>query len=150
MRLEFWKELLPALQRAGYEHWAGITATTDSWLSSAIGAGGCSINLCFLRHEIRVELVFNRSDRSENKELFDQLSENRDRYEKAVGEALEWRRNDDKKVSMVVCKNSVQGYSKENWPGMVTWLVDHYRKMDDTFSEPVRALASRMRPGGGA
>ena len=51
---------------------------------------------------------------------------------------------------MVVCKTPVQGYSKENWPEMIAWLVDHYRKMEETFSEPVRGLAARMKPGGGS
>ena len=150
MRWEFWELLLPALRQAGHERWQNINPTKDSWISSATGVGGCSINLCFLRYEIRAEFVFNRSDRRENKWLFDQLAENRETYEQAVGEEFEWRRIDDKKVSMVVCKTPVQGYSKENWPEMIAWLVDHYRKMEETFSEPVRGLAARMKPGGGS
>lgn len=51
---------------------------------------------------------------------------------------------------MVVCKTAVQGYSKENWPEAIAWMVDHYRRMDEAFSEPVRGLAARMKPGGGA
>ncbi len=149
MRLEFWDQLLPVLRQAGLERWQNINPTTDSWLSSATGVGGCSINLCFLRHEIRVELVFNRSDRDENKWLFDQLANDREQHRQAVGEELDWRRVDQKKVSMVVCKTTVQGYSRENWPEMIAWLVEHYRRMDAAFSEPVRSLAARMKPGGG-
>lgn len=150
MRLEFWDQLLPELRQAGFERWQNINPTKDSWLSSATGVGGCSINLCFLRNEIRAEFVLNRSEKDENKWLFDQLFEDRERYEETVGEALEWRRIDDKKVSMVVCKIPAQGYSKENWLEMTAWLVDRYRKMDEAFSEPVRRLAARMKPGGGA
>ena len=106
--------------------------------------------MIFLRHEVRVEFQLNRSDRDENKWLFDQLAADKARYEQVVGEELEWRRIDDKKVSMMVCKTPVQGYSKENWPEMIAWLVEHYRKMDEAFSEPVRALAARMKPGAGA
>jgi hypothetical protein len=99
---------------------------------------------------VRVEFQLNRSQRDENKWLFDQLAKNRETYEQTVGEELDWRRIDDKKVSMVVCKTAVQGFSTENWPMMIEWLVDHYRKMDDAFSEPVRGLAARMKPVGGS
>lgn len=148
MREEFWNLLLPALRNAGCDKWQNINPTKDSWLSSATGVSGCAINLCFLRHEIRAELAINRSDASENKWLFDRLLEQREDLETTFGNELDWRRMDDKKVSMVVCKTPVQGYSKENWDEMIAWLIDHYRKMDNAFSEPVRALATRMKPGG--
>ncbi|MFD1157930.1 DUF4268 domain-containing protein [Roseovarius aestuarii] len=149
MRLEFWDQALEALRSAGLERWQNITPSRDHWSNSSIGVSGCGLTLIFLRHEVRVELQLGRSNPDENKWLFDQLVEGREKYEKAFGGELEWRRMDDKKVSILVCKTPVQGYSKENWPDMIGWLVDHYKKMDEVFSEPVRQLASRMKPGGG-
>ncbi|PVA10192.1 hypothetical protein DC366_11140 [Pelagivirga sediminicola] len=148
MRMEFWEQALQALRGAGLERWQNITPSKDHWVNSSIGVSGCTLTLIFLRHEIRVEFQLNRADREENKWLFDQLAEDKGRYEDAMEESLEWRRMDDKKVSMVVSKTPVQGYSKENWDEMIAWLVKHYQKMDKAFSEPVRALASRMKPGG--
>jgi len=148
MRMEFWEQALQALRGAGLERWQNITPSKDHWVNSSIGVSGCTLTLIFLRHEIRVEFQLNRADREENKWLFDQLAADKGRYEDAMEEPLEWRRMDDKKVSMVVSKTPVQGYSKENWDEMIAWLVKHYQKMDKAFSEPVRALASRMKPGG--
>jgi len=150
MRLEFWEQALEALRAAGLERWQNITPSRDHWLNSSIGVSGVTLTLIFLRHEVRVEFQLNRSDPAENKWVFDQLAENSETYEQTVGEELEWRRIDDKKVSMVVCKTPVQGYSKENWPAMIDWLVDHYREMDEAFSGSVRGLAARMKPGGGS
>jgi hypothetical protein len=150
MRLEFWEKALEALRGAGLERWQNITPSRDHWLNSSVGVSGVTLTLIFLRHEVRVEFQLNRSDPAENKWLFDHLARDKEAFESMVGEELEWRRIDDKKVSMVVCKTPVQGYSKENWDEMITWLIDHYRKMDNAFSEPVRALAGRMKPGGGA
>jgi hypothetical protein len=150
MRLDFWEQALEALRRAGLERWQNITPSRDHWLNSSVGVSGCTLTLIFLRHEVRVEFQLNRPDRTENKWLFDKLALERERHEGVVGEPLEWRRIDDKKVSMVVCKTAVQGYSKENWPEMISWLVEHYRKMDEAFSEPVRSLAARVKPGGGS
>ncbi len=149
MRLEFWEQALNSLKNAGLERWQNITPSRDHWLNSSIGVSGVTLTLIFLRHEVRVEFQLNRSDPAENKWLFDQLAANKEQYEQSVGAPLEWRRMDDKKVSMMTCKTAVQGYSKENWPEMVSWLVEHYRKMDQAFSEPVRSLAARMKPGGG-
>lgn len=150
MRMEFWEQALEGLRGAGLERWQNITPSKDHWVNSSIGVSGCTLTLIFLRHEVRVEFQLNRSSREENKWLFDQLASEKERYEEAVGEPLEWRRIDEKKVSMVVCKTPAQGYSKENWPEMIAWLVDRYRKMDETFSEPVRGLAARMKPSGGS
>lgn len=149
MRLEFWEQALEKLRDAGLERWQNITPSRDHWLNSSIGVSGCTLTLIFLRHEVRVEFQLNRSERDENKWLFDELYKEKEKFEHAVGVELDWRRIDDKKVSMMVCKTPVQGYSKENWPEMIAWLVDHYKKMDRAFSEPVRQLASRMKPGGG-
>lgn len=148
MRVEFWEQALEGLRGAGLERWQNITPSKDHWVNSSIGVSGCTLTLIFLRHEVRVEFQLNRSSRDENKWLFDQLASEKERYEQAVGEPLEWRRNDDKKVSMMVCKTPVQGYSKENWPEMITWLIEHYQKMDAAFSEPVRVLASNIPHGG--
>lgn len=147
MRMEFWEQALTALRGAGLERWQNITPSKDHWMNSSIGVSGCTLTLVFLRHEVRVEFQLNRSSREENKWLFDQLASEKERYELAVGEPLEWRRIDDKKVSMMVCKMPVQGYSKENWPEMISWLIEHYRKMDAAFSEPVRVLAAKIPHG---
>lgn len=149
MRLDFWEQALERFREAGLERWQNITPSRDHWLNSSIGVSGCTLTLIFLRHETRVEFQLNRSNPDENKWLFDQLVAKKEKYEEAFGGELDWRRMDDRKVSMMVCKTPVQGYSKENWPDMIAWLVDHYKKMDEVFSEPVRQLASRMKPGGG-
>ncbi|QFT59419.1 hypothetical protein FIU94_11350 [Sulfitobacter sp. THAF37] len=148
MRMEFWEQALEGLRGAGLERWQNITPSKDHWVNSSIGVSGCTLTLIFLRHEVRVEFQLNRSSRDENKWLFDQLASEKERYEEVVGEPLEWRRIDDKKVSMMVCKTSVQGYSKEHWPEMIKWLIEHYQKMDAAFSEPVRSLATKIPQGG--
>ena len=149
MRFAFWAEALEALRSAGLERWQNITPSRDHWLTSSVGVSGCNLVLIFLRQEVRVEFQFNRLDAAENKWLFDRLSAQQAELAVAVGAELEWRRLDDKKVSMIVCKTPVQGYSKEHWPEMIGWLCDHYRRMDNAISKPLRTLAARMKPGGG-
>lgn len=148
MRLDFWQETLERMRGAGFERWQNISPSKDRWLASGIGVIGCGINMVFLRYEVRVELVLNRADAAENKWFFDELEKERAKYDAAFGPALEWRRADDKRISMVLNRHKVQGFSRENWPEMIDWLVENYRQMETTFAEPVRQLAAQMKPGG--
>lgn len=150
LKAEFWGEVLAGMNEAGLDRWLNITPSKKHWIDARTGVNGCYVRLIFVQNEIRVEFQLGRETPSENKWLFDQLAQNRAAYQQVVGEELEWRRIDQKKVSMVVCKTPVQSYSKENWPEMIAWLVNRYRKMDEAFSEPVRGLAARMKPGGGS
>ncbi|MGR3434646.1 MAG: DUF4268 domain-containing protein [Shimia sp.] len=130
------------MRAAGHERWATISPSRDHWLVSSLGIAGCSLVLIFLRHEVRVELQINRSDQAENKRLFDRLAERRSVLDAAFGDDLEWRRMDDKKISIVSCKQPAQGYSKENWPEMIAWLVDRYARMESTLADPMREAAA--------
>lgn len=147
MRIEFWEKLLESFRSRGLERWQNIGASKDHWLTSSTGASACNIVLIFLRHEIRVELQLNRSITSENKWLFDQLAAKADQYNAKLDTTLDWRRMDDKKVSIISCKLPVQGYSKENWTDMISWLADHYQQMERAFAEPVRQLVTQVRAG---
>lgn len=148
MRYAFWEKVLEAFREAGLERWQNISPSRDHWLTSSIGVSGCILVLIFLRQEIRVELQLNRSEASENKWLFDQLATNSEEFAEKVGAELEWRRLDDKKVSIIQCKLPVQGYSKENWPEMIEWLKQNYKRMDAAFSERVASFASQMKSSG--
>lgn len=147
MRLAFWEEMLNALRAAGFERWQNISPSKESWCTSGTGTSGVTLTLTFLRHEVRSELQINRPSAEENKWLFDQLAKHRERYEGKVNAELDWRRLDEKKVSIVSCKKAFQGYSRENWPDMIQWLCDRYGEMEKAFSDDVRNLAVQLKPG---
>jgi len=43
---------------------------------------------------------------------------------------LNWRRMDDKKVSVIGCGKSFDGHNRANWPAMISWLVEHLQCME--------------------
>lgn len=145
MRYAFWEQVLEAFREAGFERWQNISPSRDHWLTSSVGVSGCNLVLIFLRQEIRVELQLNRSDASENKWLFDRLASEADDLAAKIGDQLDWRRLDDKKVSIIQCRLPVQGYTKDNWPEMVDWLRQRYAQMDAAFSDRVNSLAGQMK-----
>lgn len=111
-------------------------------MTSATLVSGCTINLSFLRNEIRVEFLLNRPNPAENKWMFDQLQRGQEAFEAKLDRELEWRRLDDNRKSDIVCRKPVEGYNRENWPEMIEWLCETYRQV---FSQPVRELAVQLQ-----
>ena len=144
MRHSFWEELLEEFRIADLERWQNISPSRDHWLTSSIGVSGCSLVLIFLRQEIRVELNLSRPEPRENKWLFDRLQAERG-HKPPLDFELEWRRLPERRVSIIQCKKAVQAYSKENWPEMIGWLREHYKRMDRLFIGRVNALAEEMK-----
>lgn len=145
MRYAFWEQVLEAFREAGLERWQNISPSRDHWLTSSIGVSGCNLVLVFLRQEIRVELQLNRSEALENKWLFDRLANEAEDLAAKVGAELDWRRLDDKKVSIIQCRLPVQGYTKDNWPEMIDWLRQSYAPMEAAFSDRLNVLLGQMK-----
>lgn len=148
MRLGFWETALEHLRAEGLDRWQNIGPSRECWLTSGTGVTGCSLVLIFLRHEVRVELQLNRTSAAENKWFFDRLLQSMGDFQAKIGLPLEWKRLDNRKISIVACKQVFQGYDKENWPEMIAWLAVHYRQMEAAFAEPVRRLAEQLRANG--
>lgn len=148
LRQKFWVLVLEAIRAAGLERWQNISPSRDNWISASVGVPGCRISLLFNLREIRVELQIDRPDPNENKWLFDCLSERREELAQGFGDELDWRRLDDNRWSLIVCRASRDGQDEEQWPEMVAWLRDHYQKIDAAFVPTLRELASRMPAGG--
>ena len=145
MRHEFWGDLLEEFHNNGLDRWQNINPSRDHWLTSSLGVAGCNLVLIFLRNEIRVELNLARPSAEENKWLFDELEKSKTEIDLIVDGGLEWRRMDEKKASIVQCKQAVQGYSKENWPDMISWLNSHYRQMETAFAGRLVQLAGQLK-----
>ncbi len=74
--------------------------------------------MIFGKDETRVEFVLNTGAKERNKVLFDYLYDRRDQLQKSFGAPFEWRRLDDKKVSLVVFRQPFDGYERANWSEM--------------------------------
>jgi len=121
-RLKFWGQLLPTLTGKAAELYANRSPGRDHWLSGSTGHSGVNHNFHFLKDRIRYELYIGNSDHDYNKRIFDGLSEHREKLEAAFGDALDWRRLDDKKSSRIFAEKLIETYDEENWPEAFEWL----------------------------
>ncbi len=145
LRTEFWHRVLEALEHAEIDLYSNVSPGRDQWLSAGSGLGGVIYHMIFGRDGVRVEFVLGSESREKNKVMFDYLFERRLQIERTYGAALEWRRLDDKKVSIIMSGEDFEGFERENWPKMIEWLVAHVWKFQCAFSPEIGNLRQLMR-----
>lgn len=145
LRTEFWQKALQALERANVPLYSNVSASRDHWLNAGSGLGGVMYTMIFNRDEVRVDFTIARASKEQNKRLFDVLIQRRSEIEGVFGAALEWRRNDEKKVSTVAFGKPFSGHEREHWPEMIEWLVNHLQKMHAAFSPHIPLLRKQLR-----
>ncbi len=145
LRMQFWAKALAKLREDGIAIFGNISPTKDHWLSAGSGVRACPWQMIFGKGEARIQLALSRSDAAENKWLFDQLHAEQSAIEAAFGAALEWRRMDDKKQSLIVFGQDFDGYDRENWPKIAEWLSSHLRRLENALNEPLARLGRQVR-----
>jgi hypothetical protein len=142
LRLEFWEQALETLSESDCDIFKNRSATKDHWLDAGSGLSGCPYRLIFSGKEVRVELWLGKNDREFNKRSFDALYAQKDTIEASFGAELEWLRLDNKKSSRVQFSYSVDGFNKDNWSIMISWLVDNMIKLEAVFNQRLKNLRS--------
>ncbi|NSX13652.1 MULTISPECIES: DUF4268 domain-containing protein [Cupriavidus] len=140
LRNEFWHKALDALQAANVQLYANVSPSQDHWVSAGSGMSGVHYNMIFNRDEARVEFVLSTRSKDVNKALFDFLLGRQQQLQSDFGAPLTWRRMDDRKVSIIEYGAPFDGHSRECWPEMIQWLVEHVKRMEKTFQKEVPAL----------
>ena len=82
----------------------------------------------------RVEVVFQKSEKEENKKAFDALIAHRFEIEGALGVALNWNRAEDKKASKVYTQLANVSIENEvDWLQMARFHADWSKKFYDVI-----------------
>ncbi|RUR70920.1 DUF4268 domain-containing protein [Variovorax guangxiensis] len=145
LRTDFWHAALEALRMSNVGLYANVSPSRDIWLNAGSGASGIYYSMIFNRDEARVDFALGTRSKEANKALFDHLYARREQLDAEFGEALSWRRMDDKKVSLIECAAPFEGHNRDTWPKMIEWLVDHVRRMEAVFDKEVPALRNLAR-----
>ncbi len=145
MRRAFWTMTLEELRGRGVKRYENISPSRDHWLASGTGVSGCAYNLIFLKNEARVELNLQRSQKDDNKWIFDRLEGERQEIEERFGAELQWLRLDEKKASRICYSHPYEGFNDESWPAMIDWLCRHIVNLEQAFSEPLARLNPQLK-----
>jgi hypothetical protein len=131
LRIRYWTAFRDYLR----EHHSSLRPqkpSRDHWYSFGIGTSRAHTAALLITRDnkIAVELAMNAEDA---KEIFRELSEQKDAIEKAIGEPLDWREMPDKKASRIVLFKSADGYKEETWPEQFSWLREKLEAFDNVF-----------------
>jgi hypothetical protein len=145
LRTDFWHMTLEALRLANVELYCNVSPSRDHWLNAGSGLSGVYYSMIFNKDEARVNFVLGRASKEQNKAFFDSLLDKKDILDAGFGERLSWRRMDDKKVSIIEFAKPFNGHSRESWPDMIAWLVEHIQRLEKTFDPQIQSLRTVLR-----
>ncbi|WP_299842657.1 DUF4268 domain-containing protein [uncultured Jannaschia sp.] len=146
-RMAFWDELLSEMRSQNIQAVSGLSPSKYYWLNTSVGITGCSITFHFLKDQIGIQLEIKRPTQAENKRIFDNLEKGQSELDTAFGEPLIWERKDAKVRSHIRLHLPIDTKEADNWPEMIAWMIDKWRRVESTFSEPLREAVARVEGG---
>ena len=136
LRRRYWTYALPIIKEAHGKDGAfsNVSPTRENWINGFFGVSGFSI-CCVANYDgARVEIVFQKSEKDENKKAFDALMTHRAEIESALGIALSWNRAEDKKASKIYTQlSNVSIESEVDWLQMARFHAEWSKKFYDVI-----------------
>lgn len=136
LRRKYWTFALPIIKEAHGNDgsFSNVNPTAENWINGFFGISGFSI-CCVANYDCaRVELVFQKGEKEENKKAFDTLMSHRHEIENVLGVSLNWNRAEDKKASKVYTQLSNVSIENEvDWLQMARFHADWSKKFYDVI-----------------
>ncbi len=145
VRLKFWEQFINASNQVN-NLFANNSATKESWIGKGLGMSGVNINLVITNKFCRCEIYINRGNREENKEIFDNLYQQKEKIEFVFGGPLIWERLDDKIVCRIKTEIDNVNYAEEgDWKRINDFLINDSIRIEKAFKEVVRKLNNQLK-----
>ena len=131
-RLEFWNMFNSVIDERG-KPFNKHKPSTDHWYTVAIGSSKCYISIDLINKENRIRIGLWISN---NKELFDKLSVEKENIEKDSNLQFEWDRLDGKKASVICTYIEGLNFEKQdNYKDLMNKIIDYVVVFKNTFSK---------------
>lgn len=136
LRRRYWTYALPFIKEAHGRDgsFSNVSPGRGNWINGFFGISGFSI-CCVANYDAaRVEVVFQKGDKAENKKAFDALISHRGEIESALGMSLTWNRAEDKKASKLYIQLSNVSIEHEvDWLQMARFHAEWSKKFYDVI-----------------
>ncbi|MEP6850598.1 MAG: DUF4268 domain-containing protein [Acidobacteriota bacterium] len=143
IRKRWWSMLVDRSAAVNKLH-AHITPGEYSWLGTSSGVRGLNLNYTVTQDACVVELYIDRGKDSEaeNKNIFDQLSANKDEIESAFGEPLRWERLEGKRACRIAYLQTGGGYRspEEMWPTLLDGIIHAMDRLERALRPFIKEL----------
>jgi len=145
LRLDFWKLFLDRCKETNLNLFSNINPGKNHWLSAGSGISGVPFTVLFMKKYARVELMIRRADEDENTSVFDALLSQRSIIEENFGAPLVWERLEDKKACRIKFEKDFDGYNRDNWNDIVSFLIVTMTTFETAFKEPLMNVNSALK-----
>lgn len=145
LRFAFWSAFLKKTNQQN-DLFSNISPSRVNWITTGIGFTGVTLNMVVSGKYARGEIFFSNNDRETNKENFDFLQEQQAQIEADFGGPLIWERLDNKVRCRI--KSQLDGlslYEEEDWPQMISYMIDAAERMHKAFHGPVQQLNRKVK-----
>ena len=95
----------------------------------------------------RAELYIDRSDKEENKLIFDLLYAKKESIENAFGGALTWEQLEDRRACRIKCEMPGNIFDPDQWSTLIKFMTDAMVRMEKTFKEPLADINRQLQNG---
>lgn len=144
IRRAFWAQLIAKMNKVS-PLYQNISPSHENWISSGSGVRGVGLNFTVTQTFGRAELYIGRSERAENKFIFDALLARREEIEGAFGGELEWERLEKKKASRIKAEYPGNIFQEELWPAMIDRMTDAMVRLEAALRRPLAEVSARLR-----
>lgn len=136
LRRRYWTYALQLIKEIHEKDgsFSNVSPGRENWINGFFGISGFNI-CCVANYDAaRVEIVFQKGDKAENKKAFDALIFHRAEIESELGISLTWNRADDKKVSKLYTQlSNVSIENEADWLQMARFHTEWSKKFYDVI-----------------
>ncbi len=137
LRLIFWTEFNDLLSEKG-KPFNPRKATVDHWYSVSIGISGVHIEITLVNKENYIGLGPTILD---NKDLFDNLFNNKEKIEAELGFSCGWYRLENKKASRIIYKvNGLDFDDHSNYKELMSETIEKVTRAREVFSKFIKTF----------
>lgn len=145
LRIEFWTRALDAVRKSNCRLFDSVSPSERGKTGAGSGISLVWYEMVFGFKEARVQLYFDRRDTEENKVMFDRLYGQREQIESRFSAPLEWNRMEGAKAAQVQFVKEFNGRDQDEWPAMISWLVENIGRLELSLREPLQDIR-RQQP----
>lgn len=136
LRRRYWTFALPMIKQSCDEDgpFSNISPSKDNWINGFFGVSGFYLCCVANYDEARVEIVFGKANKDENKKVFDRVLAHKNAIESSLGTALVWDRGENKTSSKIYLKLSNVSIENEvDWLQMARFHADWIKRLHDVI-----------------
>ncbi|WP_337267868.1 DUF4268 domain-containing protein [Oryzifoliimicrobium ureilyticus] len=145
LRLEFWTLLLSAINQKS-ALFRNLSPRTTHYLGTNAGSRGVSFTFVVTGGAARAEVYIDAGAEGENERIFDALQADAEAIEREFGEELVWERLEGRRACRIKAERPGNIFDREQWPGMIDYMVNAMIRLDQTFRARVADISKRIVP----